>query len=197
VAIDIETTRLWSIREAGRVLKPVISDKSIAAWIRAGILVPHTHVTSASGPGTGSKLDLSDLVFAACLHNLFASGLTHGQLMIRGVRFEKALLELDGVRNAKWGTRQVQKYLTKHAYKVLCHVEVLRPLLAPGKPRPHLVVGEGLPASQETVSNVHFFPYEKRQEHLDRVSAVLPYERHIFFNVQYWVGYVKSQLSQV
>jgi hypothetical protein len=72
--------RLFTMREAATLLD--MGTGTLLKWIMAGIFRPVIHSRGSVGPGKGSKLNFADLVTAATLGSMLASGLRYEHLQL-------------------------------------------------------------------------------------------------------------------
>lgn len=177
-----------TLRQAVKTIYPMVTVASITRWIRMGAFTPVHTGTTASGPGSGSELDLSDLVTIGILRSLFGFGLifknldrlkflepeqdntkTPGKIMFRSAKQIKRELA-----QAQKPGRRIQEFIEKHNYQVSVHVapyvDVHRPF------------------------TITF--YETEQVRLPRTFFDSYHEvtGHLFINVDVWFQYVMNRL---
>lgn len=157
------------------------------------------------GPGEGCRVNKSDMVTIGIYHSIFAAGVKFKMLKLQGGDVPNAIVifqrEIKGAPklNSIGGRmpahtwiadtpakhlgpgREIQRFLEEFKYKVWVSIARSR------------ITGEGaMVGDGRSTKNVRFtisiFPATQafKDEHLDRVGAVMPWESITFVNAQHW-----------
>ncbi len=186
---------IYSPRKACKEVFPFLHMSTLQLWIRKGLLTPFHAVDGPSGPGTGTKLDLSDLVTIGVLHSMLRVGVGYQRLKADKINRSDVISFADQeekyskltIRPARKlskideAGRSIQEYLFNHKFKVTVHVS---PYIEMKEPR---------------AAMIHIYPSSDEKfhewlcgEHLrDSYHEVLG---HFFINCDTWFQYVCERI---
>ncbi|GEM_PF-6909238 len=197
----MKETELLTLSEAESVL-PFIAGKTIKKWIAAGIFRPR--VLGGLGPGRGHQLDRWDLLTAAVMHNLLASGVRFKEFQWRGLKFSEAkvLFLKEGEFRVLGGERPMQEYLAEHEGDVIVAADFMVTGNCPpfealqGLITKMMIFQTGRTLSRATLATIRFAPRAWARNHL-LPDYGLPWPgRETFINCGSWTLFIGNIIKR-
>lgn len=186
----------YSPRKACKEIFPFLHMSTLQLWIRKGLLTPLHAVEGPSGPGTGTKLDMADLVTIGVIHSMLRVGVGYQRLKADRL-YRSDIISFSGqeekydkltIRPPRKPSkideagRSIQEFLYNHWFKVTVHVS---PYIETTEPRAAII--HVYPSSDET-----FHKWLCGWHLKDTDYEVLG---HFFINCDTWFQYVSERIG--